>query len=73
MKSWNSAQCYVAAWMEREFRGEWIHVYVCMAESLCCSPETITTLLIGYTPIQHKKLKKKRSGEMRRKQAEPYL
>ena len=25
----NSAQCYVAAWMGGEFRGEWIHV--CMA------------------------------------------
>ena len=24
-----------------------------MAGSLCCSPETITTLLIGYTPIQN--------------------
>ena len=29
-----------------------------MAESLRCSPETITTLLIGYTPIQNKKVKK---------------
>ena len=27
--------------------------YVCMAESLCCSPETTTTLLIGYTPMQN--------------------
>ena len=32
-----------------------------MVESLCCSPETITTLLIGYTPIQNKKLKKIRT------------
>ena len=24
----NSAQSYVAAWMEGEFGGEWIHVYV---------------------------------------------
>ena len=31
---------------------------VCMAESLCCSPETIQTLLIGFTAIQNKKLKK---------------
>ena len=31
----------------------------CMAESLCYSPETITTLLIGYSPIQNKKFKKK--------------
>ena len=29
----------------------------CMAESFLCSPETITTLLIGYTPIQNKKFK----------------
>ena len=32
---------------------------ICMAESLPCSPETITTLLISYTPIQHKKFKKR--------------
>ena len=24
---------------------------ICMVESLCCAPETTTTLLIGYTPI----------------------
>ena len=24
-----------------------------MAESLYCPPETITTLLIGYTPVQN--------------------
>ena len=28
--------------------------WICMAESLCCSSETTTTLLIGYTPIQNK-------------------
>ena len=33
---------------------------VCMAKPLCSSPETITTLLIDYTPIQNKKLKKKK-------------
>ena len=32
---------------------------VSMAESLHCSPETITTLLASYTPIQNKKLNKK--------------
>ena len=26
--TWNSAQCYVAAWMGGEFGGGWIHVYV---------------------------------------------
>ena len=24
---------------------------ICMVESLCCSPKTVTTLLIGYTSI----------------------
>ena len=27
-----------------------------MTEFLCCSPEPITTLLIGYTPTQNKKV-----------------
>ena len=31
---------------------------ICMAESLCCLPETYITLLIGYTPIKIE-LKKK--------------
>ena len=26
--TWNSAQCYVAAWMRGELGGEWIHVYM---------------------------------------------
>ena len=39
----NSAQCYVAAWMGGEFRGECIHVYV-MAESLDRSPEAINNV-----------------------------
>ena len=33
-----------------------------MAESLSCSLQTITTLLIDYTPIQNKKLKKKKKN-----------
>ena len=39
----NYAQCHVST--EGEFGGEW------MAESIGCPPETITILLIGYTPI----------------------
>ena len=37
-------------------RGVWGRMDTCiyMAESLCCSSETTTTLLIGYTPIQNK-------------------
>ena len=33
----------------------------CMAESLCCTPETITTLLVDYSPIQNKKFNKRKS------------
>ena len=34
-------------------RGVWgrMDTCLCMAESLCCAPETITPLLISYTPI----------------------
>ena len=39
---------------------------MCMAESLHCSPETITRLLISYTPIQNKKLKKKEIETVKR-------
>ena len=28
-------------------------ICVCMAESLCCSPETIIALLIGHSPIRN--------------------
>ena len=45
----------MAAGMGGEFKGEWIHVYICMAESLSCPPETITALLIGHTPTQNKR------------------
>ena len=37
---------------------------LCIAEPLCCPPETITTLVIGYTPIQNKKLKKQKRAKM---------
>ena len=36
---------------------EWIHVHVWL--SPFAVPKTITTLLIGYTPIQNKKFNKK--------------
>ena len=51
------AQCYLAAWMGREFgrRGTCTRI----AECLPCSPETITTLFISYNPTQHKKFKNK--------------
>ena len=44
-----SAQCYVAAWMGEEFGCE--RSLCMMAKSCYCPPETIATLLVGYTPI----------------------
>ena len=46
-------------------RGVWerIDTSLCMAESLCCVPETVTTLLIGYIPIEKKKKSFKRNIE----------
>ena len=32
---------------------------MCVAESLCCAPEIIRTLSMGYTPIKRKFFKKK--------------
>ena len=55
--TWNSVQCYVAAWMGGEFREECIHVYVRL-NAFGGSPENITTLLMSYSPIQTKKFKK---------------
>ena len=41
-------------------RGVWgrMDTRICMAESLCCSPQTITTSLISYTPVQNENKKK---------------
>ena len=54
--TWNSAQCYVPAWSGEGFEGR-MDMCICVAESLCCSPETTTILSTGYTPIQNKKFK----------------
>ena len=42
--------------------GVWerMNTCICMAESLCCPPEIITTSSISSTPIKNKKLKKKK-------------
>ena len=56
----NSAQCYVVAWVGGDFGEECIHVSVWLNPCICilyphicicCPPETITTLLIHYTPV----------------------
>ena len=61
----NSTHCYVPAWMGGGFEGEWTHVYGCMygCVCICCPLETATTLLMGYTSVQNKKLKKKKKGQ----------
>ena len=53
---WNS-QCYVAAWMGRGLGGDWIHIYVRL--SPFAVHLKLRTLLIGYTPVQNKKLLKR--------------
>ena len=45
---------------EREGSLGRIDTYTCIAEALCYPPETLTTWLISYNPIQNKKLKKRR-------------
>ncbi|MCH3812453.1 hypothetical protein LZB82_08870, partial [Campylobacter jejuni] len=51
--TWNSAQCYVAAWMGGEFGGEWIHVYAWL--SLFNLKLSQYCLLVGFTPMQNEK------------------
>jgi len=46
----NPAQCYVVAGMGVGVCQR-MDTCMCMAESLCCPPETITMFLISYTPI----------------------
>ena len=41
--------------MGGEFGGR-MDTCICMAESLLFSPETITTMLIGYNPIENIKI-----------------
>ena len=43
--------------------GAWGRTCVQMAECLFCSSETIITLLICYTPVQNRKVKKKKKKE----------
>ena len=37
-------------------------MYICMAESLHCSPDIITTLFIGYTQYERKSLENKQTS-----------
>ena len=60
---WNSVQCCVIAWMGGEFRGEWVHVYIWLGSFAVHLKLSQHCMLVGYTPVQNKKLKKK-SGYM---------
>ena len=46
---------------------------ICVAESLPCSPETVTTLLTGCTPIYSKKFKIKKTSEGEKMEYHPSL
>ena len=61
--TWNSAQCYVAAWMGGGFGGEWIHVYVWLSPFAVHLKLSQHCLLIGYTPVKKKKEKKALPGQ----------
>ena len=55
--TWKSGQCYVVAWRREGAEGR-MDLRVCMAESLHCSLEIFTMLLIGYIPVKNKKFNK---------------
>ena len=40
----------------KESEKEFMYRCVCITESLCCTPETNTALLINYTSIEKKKV-----------------
>ena len=46
------------------------YIFTCMTDSICCTPETNTTLKVNYTPIKFKKKKKKEREERERLRAE---
>ena len=55
---WNSVRC-VMAWMGGEFGGEWVHVYVWLGSFAVHLKLSQHCMLVGYTPVQNKKFKKK--------------
>ena len=53
--TWNSAQCYTAAWRGKEFGAECIHVYVWLNSFAIHLKLSQHCLLISYTSKQNKK------------------
>lgn len=60
--TWNSVQCYMAAWMGGEFSGR-MDTCMCMAASLCCLPETITNACIPENKIKSLKTQRKNKNQ----------
>ena len=56
--TWNSVQCYVAAWIGGEFGGEWIHVYVQLSVFTFALKRLQNCLLISHSPVQNENSKR---------------
>ena len=68
--TWNSAQCYVPAWLGGALGR--MDTCVCIAESLQRSPETTTTtLFINYTPLQRDLMLKNKIKIKKKKRSIP--
>ena len=71
---WGRMDTYIYIWHEPGWeaglgKDGYMYIYIYMAESLLHSPETVTTLLIGYTPVQNKKYdiwRKNKSGNKKK-------
>ena len=58
--TWDSVQCYVAAWIGGAVWGR-MNTCINMAKFLYCEPQSITTLLTLYSPVQKKRSLKKKA------------
>ena len=45
---WEDGYVHICGWIRAYM---WMDTCIYVAELLCCAPGTVTTLLIGYTPI----------------------
>ena len=57
-RTWNSVQCYVAAWIGGEFGGERIHVYVQLSVFTFALKRLQNCLLISHSPVQNENSKR---------------
>lgn len=60
----SSWQCFYGS-LDKKRVWRRLDICICMTKPLSCPPETITSLLIGYTPAQNRKLKKKKRAYLR--------